>query len=388
MRIVVAPDSFKGSISAAEAANAIEMGIRKAFGGLRVDKVPMADGGEGTVEALVMAAGGRIVDKRVMGPLGVQIDSFYGILGDGVTGVVELAAASGLPLVPSDKRNPMLTTTYGTGELIRAAVDAGCRKLIVGIGGSATNDGGTGLLQALGVRFLDAAHKKLGFGGQMLGNIHTIDVSGLHQSIRNVEIIAACDVSNPLCGPKGAHTYGPQKGATAEMIELLDRGLQNFSDRLLMDFGKDVGNIPGSGAAGGVGCGLVAFLDAKLKPGMDIMKQVTAIEDKIRQAQLVITGEGRTDFQTAFGKVPAGVARLAKKHGIPVVCLSGSIGEGTEQLYETGITAMFSITDGPIKLEDAMLNASALIEKAAENIIRLYVNQRKACLKKQAFKSF
>lgn len=373
MRIVVAPDSYKGSLSATKVADAIETGIKNIDSNIFVDKVPMADGGEGTVEALIVATGGHIIEKCVTGPLGEPVNSFYGILGDGVTGVVELAAASGILLVPKEKRNPMLTNTFGTGELIKAAIESGCKKLIVGIGGSSTNDGGTGLLQALGVRFLDSEKRELGFGGQILGLIHSIDVSGLYKGLQGIEIEVACDVSNPICGYNGAaYIYGPQKGATDQMIEKMDKGLRNYSNKLIEFCGKDVRNLPGGGAAGGVGGGIVALLDARLKPGIDIMIEATNLDHKIRQAQLVITGEGKTDNQTVFGKVPSGIAKLAKLHGVPAVCVSGGVGEGFEQLYEMGITSVFGITNRPMTLEEAMLNAHVLVMKATENIIRLF----------------
>jgi glycerate kinase len=373
MKIIVAPDSFKGSLSAVEAANAVEKGIMNAAGDARVSKVPMADGGEGTVEALLASAGGNIEHVEVIGPLGEPVNSFYGILGDGRTGVVEMAAASGLPLVPAEKRNPMNTTSYGTGELIKKAVESGCTRIIAGIGGSATNDGGMGMLQALGVKFLDSSGRVLGYGAKELAKIHAIDCSGLYDGLRKVEIIVACDVTNPLCGPNGAsYVFGPQKGATPEMAEQLDRGLENYAEKIHRFLGKDIRDLPGAGAAGGMGGGMVAFLGAVLKPGILIMTEAAGLEEKIRDADLVITGEGRTDFQTAYGKVPVGISRLAKKYGVPVICLSGGLGQGTEALYQEGITGLFSIADGPMSLEEAMKNTNGLLAKAAENLIRLW----------------
>jgi glycerate kinase len=373
VKIVIAPDSFKGSAAAPEAANAIEKGVLKAVPGAEIIKVPMADGGEGTVEAMITAAGGEIRQVEVTGPLGDKVPAFYGILYDGKTGVVEMAAASGLPLVPKEKRNPMLATSFGTGELIKMALEAGCRRLVIGIGGSATNDGGMGMLQALGVKFLDAGGAELGFGGGELERLASIDCSNLYAGLKDAEILAACDVTNPLCGPHGAsHVFGPQKGATLEMVERLDKGLENFANRIKDTLGKDIMNMPGTGAAGGMGAGLVAFLGAVLKRGMEIMTEIAGIEKKVEWCDLVITGEGNTDFQTAFGKVPVGISRIGKKYGKPVICLSGGLGEGVETLYEEGITALFSIANKPMSLEMAMKNAGDLLTSAAENIIRLY----------------
>lgn len=373
MNIVIAPDSFKGSLSAVKVANAIEKGILNSGINAVVYKIPMADGGEGTVESMIMAVGGQIRHTEVIGPLGEKVQSFYGILSDGKTSVIEMAAASGLPLVPYEKRNPLLTTSFGTGELIKKAIEDGCSRLILGIGGSATNDGGVGMAQALGVKFLDSEGLPLGLGGQILEKIHHIDTSELHKEIKVTEILVACDVVNPLCGETGASkVFGPQKGATAEMVAILDRGLLNLAQIVKRDLGKDIKDIPGAGAAGGMGGGVIAFLNAFLKPGIEIIAETTVLHDKIRNADLIITGEGRTDFQTAFGKVPVGVSRIAKKFGKPVICLSGGIGEGTDVLYNEGITSLFSIVDGPMSLEKAIENAEALLMKSTENIIRLF----------------
>ena len=373
LKIVIAPDSFKGSITALEAANAIEKGIRKAVSSVEILKVPMADGGEGTVEAMLAAAGGEIRQVEVTGPLGEKVPAFYDILEDKKTAVIEMAAASGLPLVPKEKRNPLLTTSFGTGELIKKALEAGCSRLIIGIGGSATNDGGIGMLQALGVKFTDINGAELGFGGGELGRLHSIDCSNLFSGLKNTEILVACDVTNPLCGPRGAsQVFGPQKGATPDMIERLDKGLENYANKIKNYLGKDIIDVHGTGAAGGMGAGLIAFLDASLKPGIEIMTEVACLEEKIEGCDLIITGEGNTDFQTAFGKVPVGISRIGKKYGRPVICLSGGIGEGIDTLYDEGITALFSIANKPMSLEDAMKNAGKLLMEAAENIVRLY----------------
>lgn len=377
MKIIVAPDSYKGSLSSVEVANAMELGILRAMPAAEVVKIPMADGGEGTVHAVITAAGGDIRRTVVTGPLGEKITSFYGILHDGKTAVIEMAAASGLTLVPELKRNPLITTTYGTGEFIKQAMDEGCKKLIIGIGGSATNDGGMGMAQALGVKFYGQDGHPLGMGGQELEKIAFIDTRFLHPKIKDTEILVACDVNNPLCGPTGAsYVYGPQKGATPEMVEKLDQGLHHYARQLKKYLHKDILNIPGAGAAGGLGGGLMAFLDATLQPGMEIMIQITNLEEKLKNAHLVITGEGKTDEQTTYGKVPIGIANLAKKYHIPVICLSGSIENSGEAFYEKGITALFSIVKGPMHLTDAMAQGFELITQATENLMRLYVGIR------------
>lgn len=375
MRIVVASDSFKGSLSAVKVADAIERGLYAAMPTAEVKKIPMADGGEGTVEALVMAVGGRIYEQSVTGPLGDEVKAFFGILGDGATAVVEMAAASGLPLVPEDKRNPMNTTTYGTGQLIKAALDKGCGRLIIGIGGSATNDGGVGMAQALGIRFYDGRGCLIeNFGGRILKDIAHIDVSDLDKRAKSADIIVACDVTNPLCGPTGAAAvYGPQKGATPEMIKVLDEGLSNLAYIIKKDLGVDIKNMPGAGAAGGLGAGLVAFLGAKLRPGKDIMIEFTHMDEFISQCDMVITGEGRTDGQTIFGKVPVGVAGVAKKYGKPVICLAGSLGDGAERVYECGIDGLFSIIDKPMDLKTAMDCTEVLLERSAQSVLRFFL---------------
>ncbi len=373
IKVLIALDSYKGSITALEAASAVEKGILKADSSAEIQKVPMADGGEGTVEAMLAAAGGELRQVEVTGPLGEKVSAFYGILGDRQTGVIEMAAASGLPLIPKEKRNPLITTSYGTGELIKSAIADGCRKLVIGIGGSATNDGGMGMLQALGVKFADINGIELPFGGGELERLHSIDCSHIYKGLKDVEIFVACDVTNPLCGPQGASSiFGPQKGATPEMVQMLDKGLGIFAQKIKQYLGKDILEVPGTGAAGGMGAGLVAFLDAVLKPGIEIMTDVAGLEEKIQGCSFVITGEGNTDYQTMFGKVPVGISRIAQKYGKPVICLSGGIGKGAEALYDAGVTSLFSIVNKPMSLEEAMHNAADLIEKAAENIMRLY----------------
>ncbi|NYE58079.1 glycerate kinase [Carboxydothermus ferrireducens] len=380
MKIVVAPDSFKGSLSSLKVALAIERGIKRAASEIDAEieiiKIPMADGGEGTVEAIMCALGGRLVKTRVLDPLGREIDSFFGVLPDG-TAVIEMAAASGLNLLKTEEKNPMITTTYGTGQLIRAALDEGCRKLIIGIGGSATNDGGVGMAQALGVKFLDSNDREIGFGGGELYKIERIDYSGLDARIKDTDIVVACDVKNVLCGPTGASAvYGPQKGATLEMVKVLDENLRHLATMIKRYLGKDVAEVPGSGAAGGLGAALLAFLDAKLRPGIEIVMELAQFPEVVKTAELIITGEGATDYQTMFGKVPLGVARVARKFGKPVVCISGSLNTGYEKLYAEGITALFSIVNRPMTLDEAMERAEELLEKISENVFRLYYLMR------------
>ncbi|HNR65492.1 MAG TPA: glycerate kinase, partial [Atribacterota bacterium] len=320
MKIVIAPDSFKGSLSAAEVSEAIAYGVRGVYPYAIVEKVPMADGGEGTVECLVNATQGKIYEREVLGPLAEPIVATFGILGNQHTAVIEMAAASGLPLVPLEKKNPLITTTYGTGQLIESALDYRCQEIIIGIGGSATNDGGAGMVQALGVHLLDENEKEIGFGGTQLSHLNRIDISEIDKRIRDVSFLVASDVQNPLCGPTGAsNVYGPQKGATKEMVKILDDALSHFADIIKRDLGKDIKDIPGAGAAGGLGAGLMAFLDAELKPGIDIVIETVKLEQKLKDADLVITGEGEINASTIYGKTPIGVARVAKKYNIPVV---------------------------------------------------------------------
>ena len=372
MKIVVAPDSFKGSVSALEAACAIEQGLRRVFPDAVIEKIPMADGGEGTVQSLVDATGGHIQTHRVVAPLENEVDAQFGILAGGETAVIEMASASGLTLVPADKRNPLRTTTYGTGQLIRAALEAGCRRLIIGIGGSATNDGGAGMAEALGVRLLDASGAQIPRGGVGLGQLASIDITGLHPAIAETGTVVACDVNNPLTGPDGAsHVYGPQKGATPEMIETLDGHLTHFDSVLMRTLGKSFNDVPGAGAAGGLGAGLMAFLNAELQLGIDIMIGAVNLEERVKGASIVFTGEGQLDFQTAFGKTPVGVAKVAKAHNIPVIAIAGGIAEGAETVYDAGIDAMLGIVQEPMSLEDAVGDASRLIADTAEQAARL-----------------
>lgn len=369
MKIVIAPDSFKESLTALEAANAIERGFKSIFPNAMYHKMPMADGGEGTVQSLVDATNGTIEERIVTGPLGNPVQSFFGLMGDGKTAVIEMAAASGLHLVPMEKRNPLVTSTRGTGELISAALDLGVKHIIIGIGGSATNDGGAGMIEALGAKLLDEEGETIGPGGGALSQIATVDLSGLDNRLKDVHIDVACDVDNPLTGPRGASAiFGPQKGATPEMVKLLDKNLSHFADVIEKALGKSFRDIEGAGAAGGLGASLLAFLNADLKRGIDIVLHAMNFESVVKDADLVITGEGRIDSQTVYGKTPIGVAKAAKKYGVPVIGLAGSISQDSDVVIEHGIDALFSIVPGIITLPEAFEFAETNIERTARNV--------------------
>ena len=372
LRIVVAPDSFKGSLSAVGVANAMEEGIRMVFPAAEIRKVPIADGGEGTVEALVLATGGKMISERVIGPLGDTVEAYWGLLGDGKTAIIEMAAASGITLVAKERLNPRLATTYGTGELIKAAIDKGIRKIIIGIGGSATNDGGVGMARALGITFLDAEGRELPDGGAALANLTNIETAGADPQLKETELIVACDVDNPLCGPRGAAAvFGPQKGATPEIVAELDEALRNYASVAARVTGRDIAECPGAGAAGGLGAGLMFFTSATLRPGVEIVLEAAGFADIVKEADLVITGEGRTDFQTAYGKAPVGVAKVAKHFNVPTVCLSGGLGEGCEAVLEQGIDALMSIVPQPMALEECIRDAGKLIPAATVRLLCL-----------------
>ena len=328
MKIVIAPDSFKENLTSLEVASEIETGLRRVWPDATYVKVPMADGGEGTVQSLVDATGGQIVKTEVSGPMGARVMASYGLLGDGKTAVIEMAEASGLPLVPKDQRDPLVATTFGTGELIADAIKRGVTEIILGIGGSATNDAGAGLAQALGVRFLNfggAPIRDLIAGGD-LDDVQAVDMSAVNPGLAKIHISVACDVTNPLCGEKGAsRVYGPQKGATEEMVERLDKNLAHFAHIIKRSIGADVIDRPGAGAGGGIGAGLMAFTNSTLKRGVELVVAATRLEDHMQGAALAVTGEGRVDFQTAFGKTPSGVAAAARKHGVPVVAIGGGL---------------------------------------------------------------
>lgn len=375
MKFVLAPDSFKESMTSKEACNAMERGIKKVIKDAECIKVPMADGGEGTVEALVEATNGSILNIVVKDPLGKDTKAKFGMLGNSKTAIIEMAEASGIALIDREKRNPMITTTYGTGEIIKHALDLGVERIVIGIGGSATNDGGIGMVQALGGKFLDENGKELPFGGGELNRLHKIDISGLDKRLKNIEIEVACDVTNPLCGPKGAsHVFGPQKGATEEMVLKLDRNLNHYSKKIKEYLGKDIKDIEGAGAAGGLGAALVAFLDGKLKRGIELVIKHTALEEKLENADFLFTGEGSIDSQTICGKTPMGVALVAKKKGIKTIAFGGRILEGAENLYSIGVTSIFGITPGAISLDKALMDGEKNLERTTENIVRLLKN--------------
>lgn len=368
---VLAPDSFKESMTAKEVCIAMEKGLRSVYPSARYIHVPMADGGEGTVQSLVDASGGQIHQLEVTGPLGQPVTAAYGVLGDGVTAVIEMASASGIQLVRREERNPLLTTTYGTGELIRACLDQGIRKIIIGIGGSATNDGGAGMAQALGARLLDESGTELPRGGGALSRLAMIDTTHMDARLQQVELLVACDVTNPLCGQQGASAvFGPQKGATPEMVVQLDAALSHYADIIQSQLGRDVRDIPGAGAAGGLGAGLLTFTRATLRRGIEIVIEYTGLRDKLAEADIVFTGEGGMDFQTKFGKTPYGVAVAAKAAGKPVIAVTGYMGEGIETLYDEGIDAIFGIVPRAAGLDELLAQGSYNVQRTMENIAR------------------
>ena len=371
MRIIVAPDSYKGSISALGVAEAMERGIKRVFSQAEVLKMPIADGGEGTVEALVTATGGRFFHKDVTGPMGEPVSAVWGVLGDGQTAVIEMAAASGLPLVPSGKRNPRVATTLGTGQLVKEVLDQGLTRLILGIGGSATNDGGAGFASALGIRFLDADGKELPPGGEALSRLACIDTSGVDPRLDCLAVTVACDVDNPLCGPRGASAiFGPQKGACPDTVTVLDNALRHYGEHACAVTGRRIMDRAGAGAAGGLGAALLFFTRAELRPGIEMVLETIDFDRISAGVDLVITGEGRTDRQTAFGKAPAGVAKIAKRHGVPVVCLSGGLGDGYETIFAQGIDAVAVCPSAPMSLEDCLAKGASLVEDATERLCR------------------
>ncbi|HKW23917.1 MAG TPA: glycerate kinase [Ktedonobacterales bacterium] len=374
MYIVVAPQSLKGSLDAPDVGEAIADGIRRVWPDADIRVVPVADGGEGTVRALVAATGGALRHARVTGPLGEPVDAEYGMLGGNRAGtaVIEMAAASGLPLVPPEKRDPRMTTTRGTGELIVAALDAGVGRILIGIGGSATNDGGAGMAQALGARLLDAQSNELPAGGAALAHLARIDASGLDPRLKDVEAQVASDVTNPLCGPEGASAvYGPQKGATPEMVSELDAALAHYGEILKRDLGADVARVPGAGAAGGLGAGLLAFAHAQLVPGAQLVLETLDFAHTLDGAALVFTAEGQLDSQTAYGKAVGAVAAAARKANARVVALAGSVTADDAALEKLGIDVALSITSGPMTLEASMANTARLLTDAAARATRL-----------------
>jgi len=369
MKIVIAPDSYKESLSALEVATAIEQGFREIFPDAHYVKLPVADGGEGTVEAMVAATQGGIIKVRVTGPLGENAEGFYGLSGDEQSAFIEMAAASGLEMVAPSSRNPLKTTSWGTGELIRHALDAGVKHIIIGIGGSATNDGGAGMVQALGAKLLDAEDNPIGMGGGELEKLARIDISELDTRLANCRIEVACDVTNPLTGKEGASAvFGPQKGATPEMIARLDDSLAHYAKIIARDLDIDVLNLEGGGAAGGMGAALYAFCGAELRQGIEIVTDALHLDNHVADADLVITGEGRIDSQTIHGKVPVGVAKVAKRYNKPVIGIAGSLTADVGVVHEHGIDAVFSVIYTVCTLEEALKNAEENVRMEARNI--------------------
>ena len=372
LRILVAPNAFKESLSAVDAARAIAKGVRRGLPNARVTEIPIADGGDGTLEAVISGTSGRILKARVVGPLGNRITAEYGITGNGRTAVIEMSRASGLALVPPARRNPMRTTSFGTGQLIQAALDHGVHSILLGIGGSATVDGGIGALQALGASFLDRHGNSVGRGGTGLLAIEKIGLSHLHPGLKRAEILVACDVDNPLTGPKGAAAvFGPQKGATPEMVKQLDHGLARLAVLIAETTGRQFARIPGTGAAGGIAGSFLGLLGASLRPGSELVFDLLKLDKIVPKMDWVITGEGQIDFQTQFGKGPGMLAKLAARHGVPVVGIAGSVADNAGKLASKGFTGLFSITNQPMDLATAMQEAPQLMEKIAEQVARL-----------------
>ncbi|EMA3639561.1 glycerate kinase [Providencia stuartii] len=372
MKIIIAPDSFKESMSAESAADAVKQGFQAVFPDATFLSLPIADGGEGTVDALIAAASGERVSVEVFDPLNKPITAAYGLLHQGTTAAIEMAAASGLMLVPPKERNPMLTSSYGTGQLIKNALDKGVQQIILGIGGSATVDGGVGMLQALGAVFYDGQRQRLGQGGEVLNKIASIDISGLDPRLKDCDIDVACDVDNPLVGERGAATvFGPQKGATPEMVAMLERGLNQLANVIKSTTGIDYRHLAGGGAAGGISVAAAAFLGAQLKPGIDIVIQAVDLEKEMMDADLVIVGEGSMDGQTAGGKAPIGVAKVAAKYHVPVIALSGVLGKGVDALHQEGIDAFFSILPRLCALDEALNEGAINLQQTAYNVAKV-----------------
>lgn len=374
MKIILAPDSFKGSLTSLEVAAAMETGIKRVIPDAECIKIPMADGGEGTVRSLLDALGGELISCTVKGPAGRTVTADYGILADNRTAVIEMAAASGLSLVSGRSRNPMETSTFGTGELMCHALDRGVETIILGIGGSATNDAGVGMAQALGAVFRSGDGRIIrqpGSGG-MLQKIESVDLQGMHPKLRHTQVLVACDVDNPLTGKNGAaHVFAPQKGADAAMVKILDENLEHLAGVIKRELDVDVDKVPGAGAAGGLGAGLLVFAGAELKSGIEIISKATSIETHLRTADLVFTGEGRVDFQTAFGKTPAGIARLAGKYGVPVIAIGGGLADDAGAAFSHGINGLEAAIARDMPLDEALANSGEYIANAAERAIRL-----------------
>ncbi len=371
MKILIAPDSFKGSLTAVEAADAIERGIKRCMPHAETIKVPIADGGEGTMDSLLRSAEGRKIPVRVTGPLGLPVMAAYGLIPKGHIAIIEMAQASGITLIAREDLNPLMATTYGTGELIKQALDDGCRQFILALGGSATNDGGAGMLQALGMRLLNQSGKEVSWGGGHLLEIHTIDDRNWDPRIAESQFLIATDVQNPLIGPLGAtHVFGPQKGATPEFVEQLETNMVAWADLIALTTGVKLHDLTGAGAAGGICGACLAFFPSTIQRGIDVVLAYTDIDRYLAEADLVITGEGQIDEQTASGKTPMGIAQAAQQYGVPTIAFAGSVGSGIEQLYPHGILAVFSIMNGPKTLQQAMDQASSLLEYTVEQVMR------------------
>ncbi|WP_404411534.1 glycerate kinase [Companilactobacillus paralimentarius] len=379
MKIVLAPDSYKNSLTAKEVAMAMHKGFAKVYPEADFVDVPMADGGEGTVQSLVDAKNGQIITEEVINPLGRRTEAHYGLIDDGKVAVIEMAEASGIQYINQFTQNPYITTTFGTGELIKSAIQKGAKTIIIGIGGSATNDGGAGMAQALGAHLLDEKGQELQYGGAMLEKLDKIDASAMLPELADVKVIIASDVTNPLTGPNGAsHVFGPQKGANEEMVEFLDKALSHYADILKRDLGKDLKQVPGAGAAGGLGAGLLAFTHSEMRSGVDIVVDYTDLKDKVKAADVVVTGEGQIDFQTKFGKTPIGVAKATKAVNpqATVIAIAGSVGEKISELYPLGIDAIFTCVPGVEELSKAIQDTDKNLQQVSENIARLIKNTK------------
>ncbi|ELA9084247.1 MULTISPECIES: glycerate kinase [Vibrio] len=373
MKVVIAPDSFKESLTAKQVSEAIKTGLARVWHDAEFVTVPVADGGEGTVQSLIDATQGEQVFTTVTAPLGNDVEAFYGILGDGETAVIEMAEASGLHLVPSDARDPKLTSSIGTGQLIKHALDRGIQRLIIGLGGSATNDGGVGMLTALGVAFLDESGHAITPNGGGLAALASIDISGIDPRLATCEVLVACDVDNPLCGDKGASAiFGPQKGATTSDVTLLDNALRKFGELTEQATGKHVLTREGAGAAGGMGAALLGYTPARLQPGIEIVLETVKLAQHVADADIVFTGEGRIDHQTAHGKTPMGVAQVAKQCNLPVIALAGCVGDNYQAVYECGIDAVFACVPRAMSLPEAMKEADVNVANLAENVARMW----------------
>lgn len=376
MKILIAPDSFKGSLSAIDVANAMNKGVKNAFPHAETYLLPVADGGEGTMETLVAATQGKIKKVFVTGPLGEEVEASYGVLGNEKTCVIEIAVAAGLALVSEKTLNPLKTTTYGVGELMKTALNDGYRSFIVALGGSATNDGGAGMLQALGAKLFNQEGQEIGFGGEHLAKIDKIDLAAFDPRIKKSEVLIASDVKNPFIGINGAsHIFGPQKGATPEMVHLLDRNMTHWANKIEEVTGTALHELEGAGAAGGLGGAFLAFFPATMASGIDVVLKYVNFNDYLQDAHIVITGEGQVDNQTASGKTALGVAKAAQKKKVPTIIVAGAVGEGIEALYEYGVISVNSIVTKPMSLQEAMQDAGQLLEKSTEQVVRLFFHE-------------